>query len=132
MYFEFPRSKVPLCFSHSHLPGPHLPSHTNVAPSVCCKSSKCLLNDYSKWKSKALGMAPGGLPCRCITRQLINGSSLFLCRRNLQHLQRRKSSSGSLEKMKMFIPDLCLEQICYFPGYVSETQLGNSKLEKKS
>lgn len=81
---------------------------------------------------KASDMAPGDLPCHCIIHQLTNRCLVFLCPRNLQHPQKRKNVFGSLEKMKMFIPNLCLEQMYSLPGYVSETQIANSKLEKKA
>ena len=54
---------------------------------------------------------------------------VFLCPRNLRHLQRRKKSFESLEKTKIFTPNLSMKQMHCLLGYVSATQLGNSKLE---
>lgn len=79
---------------------------------------------------KASDMAPGNLSCHRTIHQPTNRSLVFLCPRNLQHLQRRKNSFDSLEKMKIFILNLSLEQIYFLPGYVFKTQIENSKLEK--
>ncbi|KAF6074017.1 axonemal dynein light chain domain containing 1 [Phyllostomus discolor] len=40
--------------------------------------------------------------------------------KNRQHPRSRKNSFGSLEKMKIFTPGLCLDKIYYLPG---ESQL---------
>ncbi|KAK2507458.1 hypothetical protein MC885_018555 [Smutsia gigantea] len=57
-------------------------------------------------------------------------SLVFLCPRILQYLERKKNSFNSLEKMKMFIPNLYLEQIYCLPGEVeSRARQAEEKFE---
>ena len=67
-------------------------------------------------------MVPGNLPSSWVTHQFTNRSVVFLCPRNLRHPQKRKKSFESLEKMKIFIPNLYMEQMHCLLGYVSATQ----------